>query len=135
MSYKLLFTLLSLLKILKTPIFHFLPQLKLHHVVLIKNGSIYAVDFTPINQTEFTTLKRLFLGKNVPAEIRVVPIHYASFENEEEIISEWVKMREKPKKQIEPHILSFFENWENKTMNLYFHNCQHFSRFIMDKTL
>lgn len=125
--YKLLFYAASIIRILKTPMLEFLPQLKLHHVVVLKeNSSMYAIDFTPINQTSFQTMKKLFLGHSVPAEIRIVPIYNASFHDEKSLIKEWEKSIVREKR-------IYIEGWNNETMNLYEHNCQHFSRFIMKK--
>lgn len=131
--YKLLFLVFSvnaIMKILKTPILHFIPQLKLHHVIVIKENDtlLFAVDFTPINQSDFHTLKKLLLGKNVPAEIRIVPIYNVSFENNNQIILEWENKKEKRINLID---FPIFEEWNNKTMNLYNHNCQHFSNFFV----
>lgn len=127
--YKLLFYAASIIRILKTPMLNFLPHVKLHHVVILKeNSSIYAIDFTPINQTSFQTMKNLFLGHSVPAEIRIVPIYNASFENENALIKEWETSVVREKR-------FYIEGWNNETMNLYNHNCQHFSNFIQQNLL
>ena len=119
------------IKILKTPMVDFLPHINLHHVVILKEkSSIYAIDFTPIDQHKIETLKNLISGKYVPSEIRVIPILTSSFDNEEALLSEWEMKREKPRK---PITLPILNGWKSDTIHLYEHNCQHFSRFIMKK--
>jgi len=121
------------IKILKTPMVDFLPRINLHHVVILKEkSSIYAIDFTPIDQHKIETLKNLLSGKHVPAEIRVIPILKSPFDNEEALLNEWEMKREKPRKLI---ALPILEGWKSDTIHLYEHNCQHFSRFIKNKIL
>ena len=107
----------------KTPIFHFLPQLKLHHIVLInQDKDMLAIDFTPINQTQPKILLKLASGQNVPAEIRVRKI-------KEWDIEEWSKAP-----SIDINAVSVLENLDKKKwtkMNLYKHNCQHFSKELV----
>jgi hypothetical protein len=104
----------------KTAIFHFLPQLKLHHIVLVnQDKDVLAIDFTPINQTYPATHIKLALGKNVPAEIRVRKIKEWNME-------EWTKAQ-----SIDINAVSVLANMDKKEwtkMNLYRHNCQHFSK-------
>uniref|UniRef100_A0A6C0LEX1 LRAT domain-containing protein n=1 Tax=viral metagenome TaxID=1070528 RepID=A0A6C0LEX1_9ZZZZ len=127
------------IKILKTPMVEFLPHINLHHVVILKEkekkkekSSIYAIDFTPIDQHKIETLKNLLSGKHVPAEIRVIPILKSSFDNEEALFNEWELKREKPRK---PIVLPILDGWRSDTIHLYNHNCQHFSRFLKQKIL
>lgn len=118
------------MRILYSSALHFLPALKLHHIVLFSNSAgnkVYAIDFTPINQTSFSTLSKLLLGKNVPAEIRMIHLDGAHFlDTDENLIDKWIKNNEN----------SVFVNtikindWHNE-MNLYTHNCQHFSKWAM----
>ena len=114
-------------RILYSSALHFLPNLKLHHIVLCSNyqdNKVYAIDFTPINQTHFSTLSKLLLGHNVPAEIRVVYLEDSQFlDKDEKLIEKW----EKNKNIVYSTYTS--KNWNNK-MNLYTHNCQHFSKWI-----
>ena len=146
------------IKILKTPILNFLPQLKLHHIVVIpeyNNKSIYTIDFSPINQTHTNTLLKLLFAQNIPAEIRIRHIdlskynltynnyneriliniwHNSNFQNylESQLISDQVFKKIKNK-----NIKKFITNiktW-NTSMNLYTHNCQHFSQYILTEKL
>ena len=115
-------------RILYSCALHFLPNLKLHHIVLLSNSDnnkVYAIDFTPINQTHFSTLSKLLLGYNVPAEIRVVYLEESQFlDKDEKLLEKWVKNKDIVKtKNIN------IDNWNNE-MNLYTHNCQHFSKWL-----
>lgn len=134
--------------ILHSPIFPFLPNLKLHHAVLIKqnreNG--YIVDFSPINQTIYTMTKLLFL-QSIPAEIRIR--HIGSLEkynnNKKDIIKHWYSINskltvyesqlltDKTYKNIKDEFIkekmSKIVKWDAH-MNIYYHNCQHFSSFV-----
>ena len=114
-------------RILYSSALHFLPNLKLHHIVLFSNyhdNKLYAIDFTPINQTYFSTLSKLLLGHNVPAEIRVVYLEDSRFlDKDEKLIEKW----ERNKDIVYTTYTS--DSWNNN-MNLYTHNCQHFSKWI-----
>jgi hypothetical protein len=133
------------IKILKTSILNFAPQLKLHHVVLLENNhDLYSIDFSPINQTTKKTLLKLLFAQNVPAEIRLRKIENISFYDEENIIDNWSSMIKNNYEESEQLSNEVYKNiynqsiknfiyeiklW-NKDMNLYNHNCQHFSKFI-----
>ena len=110
-------------RIQTTSIFHFLPQLKLHHIVLINDDKdMLAIDFTPINQTNPVTQIKLAFGKNVPAEIRVRKM-------KEWNLQEWSKAP-----LIDIKTVSILENIDIEDwtkMNLYKHNCQHFSKELI----
>ena len=134
--------------ILHSPIFAFLPNLKLHHAVLIKinreNGFI--VDFSPVNQTMYTMTKLLFL-QSIPAEIRIR--HIGSLQNyhdnKNDIINHWHsinskltayesllltdKIYENINDEFIKEKMSKIVKWDSH-MNLYYHNCQHFSYFV-----
>jgi hypothetical protein len=133
------------IKILKTSILNFAPQLKLHHLVLLENKSdLYSIDFSPINQTSQKILLKLLFAQNVPAEIRLRKIENISFSEEKEIIDNWSSMIKNNYEESEElsdfvysgiddeSIKSFIDkiNYWDKKMNLYNHNCQHFSKFI-----
>ncbi len=143
-------------KILKGPIFGFLPEMKEHHLVtfslersrsLFYTPTVYTVDFSPINQPHFTTLLNLFIGKNVPAEIRVREIPNVTIDQEEKIFEEWVKLTNKnltyeQSQQISDSFVRNIKNTElrkfvnkaiawDKSMNLYTNNCQHFSDYLL----
>ena len=88
----------------------------------------------------------MLFAQNVPAEIRLRKIENISFCDDEEIIGNWSSMIKNNYEESEE--LSYFvyreiddENIKNfidkincwdKKMNLYNHNCQHFSRFVKE---
>ena len=135
------------IKILKTSILNFAPQLKLHHLVLLENKSdLYSIDFSPINQTSQKILLKLLFAHNVPAEIRLRKIENISFYDDKEIIDNWSSMIKNNYEEseelsdfvynnIDDESIKFFIDkikfWENQ-MNLYNHNCQHFSKFVIN---
>lgn len=146
------------LKLIKTPILNFIPFLKLHHIVLLsskaKDGS-YAIDFSPFYQSNKKTLFKLFLGKNVDAEIRIRFIPNNINNDDKNIIDYWYNSNsiipyESKNKSIEilsnmcnenclckdenmQHIFKNIMNEWSDSMNLYNHNCQHFSSFVFTK--
>jgi len=102
-------------------------MIKLHHIVLVKKEKLLAIDFTPMNQSNTKTLLKLLVGKNVPAEIRIRSISNWSLSewsvsngnsllNTTEILNEICKINE--------------TQWTY--MNLYNHNCQHFSKELIN---
>jgi hypothetical protein len=139
MRFNILFLVISIvyagykITILETSILHFFPQLKLHHVIVLEDedsGSIEAVDFTPIFQRNLTTIGKLFLGFSVPAEIRFLPILKKDITNKKGLLEKWEKngginVGSKNKKT-----MNLLKEWKNDSMNLYCHNCQHFSYFL-----
>jgi len=146
------------LKILHTSILNFLPQLKLHHVALLSNSftnltninynNVYAIDFSPINQSDPITLTKLLFAFNVPGEIRIrkLNLNLNKNYNDDELINIWYDKNIKNYCYIQSqnftdytfnniddndikNIIIDIKKW-NLFMNLYFHNCQHFSSFI-----
>ena len=79
------------MKIIKTPILSFIPQIKQHHVVIMQNekNEVYAIDFTPTVEPISKRLFLLFIAKNVKAEIRVRKLEKINIEENEKIIEEW----------------------------------------------
>jgi hypothetical protein len=143
-------------EIIKSPIVSIFPKLKLHHIVLLStnsNNGVYAIDFSPYYQNDKKTLLKLLFGCNVKAEIR---IRYLS--NKNNFIDTWHSMNlkdpykskeltnniledmcNKKKKYCRDYDLQLFikdiiNNWES-SMNLYTHNCQHFSNFIQENLM
>ena len=148
-------------RILKTAILHLFPTIKLHHIILLSDNPshhVYTLDFTPINQTNITTLVKLLLGQNVDAEVR---LRYIKTDNGCDICSgnsnneinnkidtafveKWDiinKLNEKMSKQVTKNTYNNIDNKElqdiiktsflwNEYMNLYNHNCQHFSKYV-----
>jgi len=111
---------------MKTAIVNIAPNVKQHHIVIVEeyNRILYAIDFTPIDQSEPKTLLNLILAKNVPAEIRVKYITNTDFFDDDRIFDQWLS---KPCIQSPFHSI---ERWNASYMNLYTHNCQHFSCFM-----
>lgn len=134
------------IRILYTSILNFLPQLKLHHILLFSSRRyFYTVDFSPINQTEMKTLTKLFLGENVPAEIRIRSIKNTQ-QTDNDLILQWNHLNEnltylesetlteKTFHQIyDQNIKEKIKQIRNypKIMNLYHQNCQHFSHSVV----
>jgi len=130
------------MKILKTTVFPFLPIIKQHHVVVLKelhvNATFYAVDFTPAQYTPTAAWKQL-LGQSVPAEVRMVPLEDISWENTHALTREWISQRDIHAIRgdsiyyKQPLLLDILSDWKNDSINLYNHNCQHFSWFLCRK--
>jgi len=133
-------------RIIQSSALHFLPIIKLHHIVLLSDDPksyVYTLDFTPINQTHAPTLLKLLFAQNVTAEVRLRYIQ-SNIENKEFIIQKWSDMNNVNEHESYQLSKSVYNNIYNKKirniisasflwvpyMNLYNHNCQHFSRFV-----
>ena len=133
-------------RIMKSAILHFIPFIKLHHIVLLSDNPkhhVYTLDFTPVNQTHTSTLLKMVLNKNVPAEIRLRCIE-TSIENNETILEKWDNMNKVSQDisdKVSKTVYNKIYNKEIKNiinsafqwlpyMNLNNHNCQHFSRYV-----
>jgi len=138
-------------------VLNFAPWLKLHHIVFIgtndQRDGVYAIDFTPIDQSNMKTIAKLLRGKNVPAEVRVRYFDSANLVEKEQVTKEWSCMNlfigedERKSRQataeallsasqakteeqvrLQKTIERIMSKW-NASMNFYTHNCQHFSAF------
>jgi hypothetical protein len=135
---------------MKTAILNFLPQVKLHDLVLIskmnETGDIYSIDFTPINQSHPKTLRMLLLGKNVPAELRIRRYKNINMHDDKTILKMWdSNITEKQSRELSVSVYNSVQNkeikevialfllWEKKKqyMNLYTRNCQHFGDYAI----
>lgn len=143
-------------RLVESPIISIFPKLKLHHIVLLSTNSsngVYAIDFSPYYQSNKKTLLKLLFGFNVKAEIRIRYLSNYLLNNNNEFINTWHSMNlkdpykskeltnnilenmcNKKKKYCRDYELQYFmkdiiNNWSS-SMNLYTHNCQHFSNFI-----
>jgi hypothetical protein len=134
-------------RIIQSSVLHFMPSIKLHHIVLLSDKPkyyVYTLDFTPINQTHSSTLLKMLLAQNVPGEVRLRYIE-SNIENNETIIQKWDNMNKVDEhasyklsksvyntkiynKQIQNIVNTAFK-WL-PYMNLYNHNCQHFGRYV-----
>ena len=146
-------------KLLRGSVISFLPnQCKEHHIVVVGRDKprsflysprVYTLDYSPINQSSLRTLSRLALGINVPGEIRIREIPNTTIDEENKIFEEWVTLTNstvfsyEKSQQMSNFAISDIKNKELKEffnkilewktpMNLYTHNCQHFSRFVED---
>jgi len=138
------------MRVMKTAILNFLPQLKLHDLVLIskmnETGDIYSIDFSPINQSHHKTLRMLLLGKNVPAELRIRRYKNINMHDDKTILKMWdSNITEKQSRELSESIytsiqekeikevIALFLLWENNKqyMNLYTRNCQHFGDYAI----
>jgi hypothetical protein len=98
-------------QIIKTPILGFWPYINQHDIVILDE---YAIDFTPLKKQPWD----LLLGKNVKGRVRLR--HVTKLDNSESQI--FIKNN-----KIKKIVKKLFE-WD-PTMNLYTHNCQHFSSY------
>jgi len=132
--------------ILQSSILHFAPSIKLHHIILLSdkpNYHVYTLDFTPINQTHRATLLKMLFGRNVPAEVRLRYIE-TNIGCNETILEKWNDMNnvdEHGSAELTKTTYKKIYNEQIKNiiarafkwlpyMNLYNHNCQHFSRYL-----
>ena len=138
-------------KIINTAILSFLPNLKQHHIILLKKDNkrekiifnkeskitdVYIFDYTPKYQPDFLGYIKMFLGYKLPGTIRVVHLKKS---NEKDIIDDWcnfinsnqnidnAKTSESIKTLGDKKIVKILNDWD-KSFNLYSNNCQHFSK-------
>jgi len=136
-------------KIFTTPIFSFLPKLKLHHIVLVSKNDdtnknffasidniindVYIIDYTPVENINFKNAVKLFLGGMIKGKIRI--IHMNSV-NKNTLIDEWYektkldKLDKLDKLNKLDKLDKIIENW-NTDFNIYNHNCQHFGKYLI----
>lgn len=131
-------------RLLHTPIHKNLLFLKLHHIVVFSNPSversIYAMDFSPVNQGPITLLS----GKTVQGEVRLRYLNNATISDNDKIMESiqfhlsyqdsrhlsdevYRTIVDKTIKQI----IGNLKTWDANKMNVYTRNCQHFSRFAI----
>ena len=116
----MLFLFFACIQILRIPIFN-IPFIN-HHVVILDK---YAIDFTSV---EDKSVLKLLLGRNVKAMVRLR--YRDSLEKYDE--DKTIKLNKSIYHSIkDPKIKSVIKSlFEWKTdMNLYTHNCQHFSSY------
>ena len=124
-----------------TPVFSFIPNKKLHHIVLLSLGSeithinsnimndIYIIDYTPSDDINFKIGWQLFLGQKIKGHIRIVHMDKI---NKATFIDDWYN---ETKFNILPHIddqriQTIIMNWDN-TFQIHEHNCQHFAKYFI----
>lgn len=126
-------------KVIHTSILEYFPLLKLHHIIVLSNSTnkVYTIDFTPNNQEKIITQLKLLSSCNVAGEIRVHMIKDVDFNNDEEIVNKWIEYTEKSNgniydSEVNTIIKQVKEEW-SQDMNLYTHNCQHFSHYFIKR--
>jgi hypothetical protein len=127
-------------RIINTPVLWNIECINFHHIVIVSNKDkdLYAVDFTPVKHTTPRTKVKLLFFMSVPGEVRIRHIKGVDFTDDTSIIESWKKdtnmdynkvYREIRDKEIKGIMKRALE-WPDH-MNMYTHNCQHFSRFVM----
>jgi len=121
-------------------ILNILPSLRLHDIVVVSdNNAILTIDYTPINQSHPNVLLKLFMGKYVPAEVRIRRMRVWN-------LTEWyhtpcITIDDIHNNVSKNKIIKIVNNWNDKDvetgniieMNLYKRNCKHFSNFVIKK--
>lgn len=119
-------------------ILSFIPLLRVHDIVVFSdNNMILTIDYTPINQSNPDVLLKLFMGKYVPAEVRIRKM--AAWN-----LTEWYGLPNIDIDDIGDNVLrnkitKVVYDWNHKDMdidrdsgmNLYKRNCKHFSNFVI----
>lgn len=119
-------------------ILNFLPIVRLHDIIVVPvNNSILTIDYTPINQSQPIVLLKLFMGKYLPAEVRIRRMrvwNLREWYNSPCIIVDDITdnlMRNKIIKVIDNWNCIDNSNTKKIGMNLYKRNCKHFSNFFI----
>jgi hypothetical protein len=126
-------------------IVNFFPNLKLHDIIVIyplkKSNSIsnsvnniITIDFSPSIENNENMIFNLLIGNNVPANIRIKSLSSWNLENWYNTPS--LPIHEIPDYKLRQNILSIQNKWKKyykkgNRMNLYNHNCKHFSNFVI----
>ena len=121
-------------------ILNILPGLRVHDIVVIsENNAILTIDYTPINQSHPDVLLKLFMGKYVPAEVRIRRMRVWN-------LTEWyhtpcITIDDIHNNESRNKIIKVVNNWNHMDvdmvnsniigMNLYKRNCKHFSNFVI----
>jgi len=119
-------------------ILNFLPIVRVHDIIVVPvNNSILTIDYTPINQSQPSVLLKLFMGKYLPAEVRIRRMrvwNLTEWYNSPCIILDDISdnlMRNKITKIIGNWNCIDNSNTKKIGMNLYKRNCKHFSNFFI----
>jgi len=117
-------------------ILSFVPILKLHDIVVFSdNNEVLTIDYTPINQSRPEILLKLFMGKYVPAEVRIRRM--AAWNLTEWYASPLSTLDDISDNVLRNKIINIIDAWNDNTidrgfgMNLYKRNCKHFSNFVI----
>lgn len=138
-------------QVVTSAILSFAPWLELHHIVVLTDPNcaskgVYTVDFSPLDYADPKTLAKLLLGQDVPGEIRVRWIS-ADKLNMNEIKDNCMfsdnsffedvrfdhhgegHQRYSKNPAVEEFLHTIKHSWRER-INLYLHNCQHFSYYV-----
>ena len=133
-------------RVLYSSALHFMPFIRQHHIFVLSDNPqhyVYTLDFTPLNQKNVSVLLEMLFARNVSGEIRLRHV-MTNIENDDIIIQKWNKMNEIDALSswiISKNIYHKIRNPQIKAivdksltwqpyMNLYNHNCQHFSHYV-----
>ena len=131
-----------------SPIFQFIPFVKLHHIIMVKKGltqidksadkfhDVYMIDYVPKESiTDLKVCFKLLIGKNITGEYRAL---YFKELNKKSLIDEWhgrSLVDTSYKKTLEhlgsKEICTIIDGWSSP-FNLYNHNCRHFSKYFIE---
>jgi hypothetical protein len=137
-------------RVLYSSALHFMPCIKQHHIFVLTDKPqyyVYTLDFSPFNQKNVSILVKMLFARNVPGEIRLRKV-MTNIENDDVIIKQWSQMNQVDpiaSWQLSNNLYHKINNPQIKAivykslqwqpyMNLYNHNCQHFSRFVKNIT-
>ena len=137
-------------RVLYSSALHFIPFIRQHHIFVFTDKPqyyVYTLDFSPFNQKNVSTLVKMLFARNVPGEIRLRHI-ITNIENDNRIIEQWNKMNSVDAMtswKLSKNVYNKIRNTQIKAivdkslkwqpyMNLYKHNCQHFSHFMKNIT-
>ena len=118
-------------------IVNFLPNLKLHDIIVIcplknsnSNNNIITIDFTPSIQNNDNMILNLLIGNNVEANIRIKSL--PTWNLKDWYQSPSLSIHEIPDFKLRKNLLNIKNKWKKgNNMNLYNHNCKHFSNFVI----
>jgi len=134
-------------KIIHKPIYESMDICNAHHVVLLKKtpfedhqteyNDLYAVDFSPNNDiTKWNVALHILLGKKVKGKIQVFYVDKCDSSTFiQTILDDPEKLTSVDSiKDFDLDIYRKIQDWD-PSFQLYQHNCQHFSRYIVYNAL
>jgi len=127
-----------------SPIFHFIPFVKLHHIIMVKKQmgksvdrfcDVYIIDYVPKDSiVDAGVCLKLLMGKNITGEYRALHFKHLSKKN---LIDEWHKRtlidtsyKKTLRRLGSKEICKILDGWSSP-FNLYTHNCRHFSNYFI----
>ena len=130
-------------KLFTTPIFSFMPKLKLHHIVLLSKSTdknifnnniiddVYIIDYTPLEDLNLKTGLKLFLGGKINGHVRIVHMNKI---NKTTLIDDWYNETKfnTLNKLDDENINEIIRKWDT-TFQVYGNNCQHFGKYMINE--